>query len=71
MRAGWNQTPEDWRRLIELEPFGCFGFVADERLVATTTLLTYHSDMAWIGMVLTHSDYRRRGVCSAACDGRA
>ena len=59
--AGWNQTPEDWRRLIELEPFGCFGVVEDDRLVATTTVLTYGSDMAWIGMVLTHADYQRRG----------
>jgi GNAT superfamily N-acetyltransferase len=59
--AGWNQTSEDWRRLIDLEPLGCFGIVEDERLVATTTLLTYGSDMAWVGMVLTHPDYRRRG----------
>src|SRR5688500_14068717 len=59
--AGWNQTPEDWRRIIELEPFGSFGVVVDESLVATTTVLTYGSDMAWIGMVLTHAEYRRRG----------
>ena len=59
--AGWNQTPDDWRRIIELEPFGCFGVAVDGRLVATTTVLTYGSDMAWVGMVLTHADYRREG----------
>src|SRR5687767_9910723 len=59
--AGWNQTPADWERMIELEPRGCFGIEADNRLVATTTLLTYGRDMAWIGMVLTHVDYQRRG----------
>jgi GNAT superfamily N-acetyltransferase len=59
--AGWNQTREDWNRMIELEPFGCFGIEADDRLVATATLLTYGRDMAWIGMVLTHADYQRRG----------
>lgn len=59
--AGWNQTPADWERMLALEPFGCFGVEVDERLVATTTLLTYGRDMAWIGMVLTHADYQRRG----------
>ena len=59
--AGWNQTAADWERLIALEPFGCFGIEADGRLVATTTLLTFGRDIAWIGMVLTHADYQRRG----------
>src|SRR5437016_12880203 len=33
----------------------------DERVVATATLLCYGSRLAWIGMVLTRPDYRRRG----------
>jgi GNAT superfamily N-acetyltransferase len=59
--AGWNQTVEDWRRLLALEPDGCFGSDGDGRLVATATLLCYGQDLAWLGMVLTHPDYRRRG----------
>ncbi|HYP13332.1 MAG TPA: GNAT family N-acetyltransferase [Bryobacteraceae bacterium] len=59
--AGWNQTPDDWRRMIEIEPLGCFGIVQDDQLVATSTLLTYGREVAWIGMVLTHADYQRRG----------
>lgn len=59
--AGWNQTASDWQRLLELEPIGCFGISEDGRLVATTTLLTYGRDMAWVGMVLTHAEYQRRG----------
>jgi GNAT superfamily N-acetyltransferase len=59
--AGWNQTPADWERMIALEPLGCFCIEEDERLVATTTLLTYDRNLAWIGMVLTHADYQRRG----------
>ena len=27
--AGWNQAPEDWRRLLTLEPEGCFVAVED------------------------------------------
>ena len=60
--AGWNQTAEDWRRMIELEPHGCFGVDCDGRLVATTTLICYGTDLAWLGMVLTHRDYQRRGL---------
>jgi GNAT superfamily N-acetyltransferase len=59
--AGWNQTPADWSRMIALEPLGCFGVEQDGRIVATTTLLTYGRDLAWIGMVLTHAEYQRRG----------
>lgn len=59
--AGWNQTPDDWRRMITLEPLGCFGIEQNNRIVATTTLLTYGRDLAWLGMVLTHIDYQRRG----------
>ena len=47
--------------MITLEPLGCFGIEQDDRIVATTTLLTYGKDLAWVGMVLTHGDYQRRG----------
>jgi hypothetical protein len=47
--------------MIRLEPLGCFGIEQDDRIVATTTLLTYGRDLAWIGMVLTHGSYQRRG----------
>jgi GNAT superfamily N-acetyltransferase len=59
--AVWNQTPEDWRMLLDLSPTGCFGVEADGRLVATATLLVYRQRLAWIGMVLTHPEYRGRG----------
>jgi N-acetylglutamate synthase-like GNAT family acetyltransferase len=59
--AGWNQTPEDWSRLISLEPENCYSVEEDGRVVATCSLLVYSTDLAWLGMVLTHPDYRRRG----------
>src|SRR6266567_5968452 len=59
--AGWNQTLEDWRMLMDLEPANCFAIEADSRLVSTTTLLCYSQRLAWIGMVLTSADYRGRG----------
>jgi GNAT superfamily N-acetyltransferase len=62
--AGWNQTEADWRRLIGLEPRGCFAAVADGRVVATTTTTAYGREMAWVGMVLVDPDHRRRGLAT-------
>jgi len=59
--AGWNQTENDWRMLLRLSPENCFGIDADGRLVATATLICYGKQLAWIGMVLTHRAYQRRG----------
>ena len=60
-QAGWNQTPEDWRTLIQLDSKGCFGVEVEGRLVATTTLLCYGRLLAWVGMVLTRIEWRGRG----------
>lgn len=62
--ARWNQTADDWRRMLRLAPANCFGLWADEQLVATTTMMKYHSDLAWIGMVLVDKEYRRRGLAT-------
>jgi predicted GNAT family N-acyltransferase len=59
--AGWNQTPDDWRMLLQLNPENCFGIDADGQLVSTATLTCYGVQLAWIGMVLTSRNYRRRG----------
>jgi len=60
--AGWNQTEDDWRRLLMLEPNGCFGAIKDGRLVGTTTTTTYGDELAWIGMVLVDPQHRRQGI---------
>jgi len=60
-QAGWNQTQEDWRTLLELSPQGCWASEVDGHLAATTTLLCYGRRLAWIGMVLTEARYQRRG----------
>jgi GNAT superfamily N-acetyltransferase len=60
--VGWNQTLEDWRRFLAMEPEGCFLAEWDGQPVGTATTLRYGSEVAWIGMVLVHSDHRRRGI---------
>jgi len=59
--AHWNQTEQDWERLLALEPQGCFGLVQDCVLAASATALAYSTDLVWIGMVLTLPEYRKRG----------
>ncbi|HJX92867.1 MAG TPA: GNAT family N-acetyltransferase [Pyrinomonadaceae bacterium] len=62
--AGWNQTEEDWRRLLMLESDGCFGAVTDGSLVGTTTTTTYDKNLGWIGMVLVQPQNRRLGIAT-------
>jgi GNAT superfamily N-acetyltransferase len=62
--AGWNQTEADWRRLLSLEPNGCFAAVNDGRLVGTSTTTTYGNELAWIGMVLVDPQERRQGIAT-------
>jgi GNAT superfamily N-acetyltransferase len=63
--AGWNQTEDDWRNVLRLAPCGCFGLVENDTLAATATAVSYGTDLGWIGMVLTHPDFRGRGFARA------
>ena len=62
--AGWNQTENDWRCLLEVEPHGCFAAELDGELVGTTTTTTYEDELAWIGMVLVDPERRRQGIAT-------
>ena len=59
--AGWNQTADDWRMLIELSPQGCLAIEIDGEVASSATLTCYGKRLAWIGMVLTQIKYRGRG----------
>lgn len=61
-QAGWNQTLEDWQRLLAWEPDGCFAAVMGGDLVGTATTTTYGSRLAWVGMMLVDAERRRLGV---------
>lgn len=61
--AGWNQTLEDWASLLRLgRGFGVVG--AEGRIVASGIALPYPSGLGWIGMVIVHGPYRRRGLAT-------
>jgi predicted N-acetyltransferase YhbS len=62
--AQWNQTENDWLRLLRLEPSGCFCATIDGDVVATTTTTTYGQELAWIGMVLVDPKRRQLGIAT-------
>src|SRR6266480_3050744 len=62
--AQWNQTEDDWLRLLRLEPNGCFCATIDGDVVATTTTTTYGQELAWIGMVLVDPKRRQLGIAT-------
>ncbi len=66
--VGWNQTLEDWKRFLELEPDGCFLAEWCGTPVGTATTTTYGPELGWIGMVLVHPEYRRRGIARTLLD---
>lgn len=59
--ADWNQTENDWHRLLDLSPEGCLAIEVAGEVVATATIVAYERRLAWIGMVLTRKKYRGRG----------
>ncbi len=59
--AGWNQTADDWRMLIDLSPQGCLAIEIDGEIASTTTLTCYGTRLAWVGMVLTRIKHRGHG----------
>ncbi len=63
--CGWNQTEMDWRRLLTLSPEGVFAAEYKGQPCATACATRYGSASAWIGMVLVHPEFRRRGIGSA------
>jgi ribosomal protein S18 acetylase RimI-like enzyme len=59
---GWNQRLEDWRRYLMTEPNGCFVAVWNGVPAGTVIATIYGQELGWIGMLLVHPDFRRRGI---------
>ena len=62
--AGWNQTEADWQTLLALNPTGCFVTEVEGQVVGTVTTTNYADRLAWIGMVLVDSTFRRQGIAT-------
>jgi ribosomal protein S18 acetylase RimI-like enzyme len=66
--AGWNQTITDWQRFLALSPRGCLHAECEGRPVATAVTVAYGTELGWIGMMLVHPDFRRRGIARVLMD---
>jgi GNAT superfamily N-acetyltransferase len=62
---GWNQTIQDWQRLLALSPEGCFVAEQRGRIIGTCTTFSYGNALAWIGMMMVHPSNRRQGIGDA------
>jgi GNAT superfamily N-acetyltransferase len=60
--AGWNQTRHDWEMLLHVSEGGNFAAVVDDTVVGTITTVSYSPHFSWLGMLLVHPDFRRRGI---------
>jgi GNAT superfamily N-acetyltransferase len=61
-QAGWNQTRDDWLRLLRLPGASVKVFVDGGEVRASYSLVGYGSDLAWVGMILVDEAFRGRGL---------
>ena len=60
--ANWNQTKQDWERFVACEPRGCFVAEWEGSPAGTATTTYYGPELGWIGMLLVHPEFRKRGI---------
>jgi GNAT superfamily N-acetyltransferase len=60
-QSGWNQVEGDWRRLLALQPDGCFVAELDGVSVGTVTTCRFGL-VAWVAMMLVDKSFRSHGI---------
>ena len=60
-QAGWNQVEADWRRLLDLQPDGCFVAELDGSPAGTVTTCRFGL-VAWVAMMLVDKSFRSHGI---------
>jgi GNAT superfamily N-acetyltransferase len=63
--AGWNQSADEWRLLLELNPGRFVAAVAGDHVVGTGGAACYGTQLAWICMILVDPQWRGRGLGGA------
>jgi GNAT superfamily N-acetyltransferase len=63
-QAGWNQGEADWRRLLAMDPSGCY-LAERAGAPAGVTVTCVFDSSAWIAMVLVDRAFRRQGIAAA------
>ncbi len=63
--AGWNQVAADWQIMLACGEGFCARDISG-RAIATSVALPYaEGGFGWIGMVLVHAPFRKRGLATA------
>jgi len=65
-QAGWNQTEEDWGRLVRMDGSSVKVLIKDGEVRASYSVVGYGTKVAWIGMVLVDEALRGEGWGKAA-----
>ncbi|RMF76206.1 MAG: N-acetyltransferase [Chloroflexi bacterium] len=60
--VGWVFSVSAWERMIALSGDGAFALFDGSRVIATACAFVYGRELAWLGTVITHADYQRRGL---------
>ena len=63
--AGWNQIRSHWEILLALAPDGVFAVEIDGRVRGTASAVAHGARIGWIGMILVHPEFRRRGIATS------
>lgn len=63
-QVGWNQLEADWRRLLDLQPDGCFLAEADGVGIGSVATCRF-GPVAWVAMMIVDEAYRGRGIGKA------
>jgi len=60
-REGWAASRDQFKLYLEHDPDGCFVATADDQPVGMVTT-TCFGPSGWIGNLIVHPDFRRRGI---------
>ncbi|MDA7680456.1 GNAT family N-acetyltransferase [bacterium] len=60
--AGWNQTVGQWIAFLSSPSAVVFVACSGTSVIGVSTIWNYQGRLAWIGMVIVHPAYRRRGI---------
>jgi predicted N-acetyltransferase YhbS len=61
----WGFGVRDMRRMLKLQPTGCFVAVDGARRIGLTTTSCYGRELGWIGNVVVDKAYRNKGIGSS------
>ena len=66
--AGWNQTVGQWIAFLSSPSAVVFVACSGTSVIGVSTVWNYQGRLAWIGMVIVHPAYRRRGIARCLLD---